>query len=55
MIIHDSRKESFRRPFGAAEVSAAVTLAAECPGAAEMTLRLHRSGARTANSLPSSC
>ena len=41
MIVHDSRKESFRRPFGAAEVSAAIYLAAERSGAREMTLRLH--------------
>ena len=41
MIIHDSRKESFRRPFGAAETASELFLAAECPGAAEMTLRLH--------------
>ena len=41
MIRHESRTESFRRPFGAAEVSAAVYLAAERPGAGEMTLRLH--------------
>ena len=41
MIDHDSRKESFRRPFGAAEVSAEIYLAAARPGAGGMTLRLH--------------
>ena len=41
MIIHDSRNGNFRRPFGAAEVSVPVTLAAEDPEAGEMTLRLH--------------
>ena len=37
MIDHDSRKESFRRPFGAAEVSAEIYLAAARPGAGGMT------------------
>ena len=41
MIVHESRKESFRRPFGAAETSAELYLAAERAGARSMTLRLH--------------
>ena len=41
MIHHDSRKESFRRPFGAAETSSTIYLAAERPYARGMTLRLH--------------
>ena len=41
MIHHDSRKESFRRPFGAAETSSTIYLAAERPYAHGMTLRLH--------------
>ena len=41
MIVHNSREESFRRPFGAAEVSAEIELAAVCQSAGEMTLRLH--------------
>ena len=40
MIFHDSRLETFRRPFGAAETSAPLYLAARCPEAGEMTLRL---------------
>ena len=38
MIFHDSRLETFRRPFGAAETSAPLYLAARCPEAGEMTL-----------------
>ena len=41
MIVHDSRNAAFRRPFGAAEVRTGLYLAAECPGAETMTLRLH--------------
>ena len=41
MIVHESRNDSFRRPFGAAEVSVPIYLAADAPGAGEMTLRLH--------------
>ena len=41
MIVHDSRKESFRRPVGAAETASELFLAAECADAAEMRLRLH--------------
>ena len=41
MIVHESRNADFRRPFGAAEVSAAITLAAIRAGAESMVLRLH--------------
>ena len=41
MIDHESRNLLFRRPFGAAEVSTPVYLAADCTGAQEMRLRLH--------------
>ena len=41
MIVHESRNADFRRPFGAAEVSARLYLAAEKAGAPSMTLRLH--------------
>ena len=41
MIVHESRNSAFRRPFGAAETSTEVYLAAEKAGAADMTLRLH--------------
>ena len=41
MIVHESRNADFRRPFGAAEVRTGLYLAAECPGAETMTLRLH--------------
>lgn len=40
MIIHESRNNKFRRPFGAAEVAKAVYLAAEKPGAEKMTLQI---------------
>ena len=41
MIVHESRNDSFRRPFGAAEVSTPIYLAADAPGTGEMVLRLH--------------
>ena len=41
MIVHESRSADFRRPFGAAEVSAEIYLAAIRPGADSMLLRLH--------------
>ena len=41
MIVHESRSADFRRPFGAAEVSAEIYLAAIRPGAESMLLRLH--------------
>ena len=45
MIVHESRSADFRRPFGAAEVSAEIYLAAIRPGAESMLLRLHGYGA----------
>lgn len=50
MIVHESRNSAFRRPFGAAETGTEVYLAAEKAGAADMTLRLHRSRARIRSS-----
>ena len=41
MIVHESRSADFRRPFGAAEVSAEIYLSAVRPGAESMILRLH--------------
>ena len=41
MIVHESRNADFRRPFGAAEVSAEIYLAALRSGAESMVLRLH--------------
>ena len=42
MIVHESRNGDFRRPFGAAEVSADIYLAASCLSAASMELVLRR-------------
>ena len=41
MIVHESRSADFRRPFGAAEVSADIYLSAVRHGAESMVLRLH--------------